>query len=218
VEGDRGPAPLVSAVTPRSLSVPDARVLPGSPPVGGPGCSGGGPTDTWPACRMPAGGYEDALFEQLKAPSSLHGLAEKVLLARRKCSPVRPRPTHLPTCPLPAAYVDGVRACVLQVAGAHGSAPGSPARRSWPHFSAFALVLYGLKLCCGWRCAIVEPSVRGPSLCVWCCPHAHPSPAQAFCTCSGQVVRGSGGAKNSRQNQEWPKNGVFRCACRAHIH
>ena len=31
---------------------------------------------------MPAGGYEDALFE-LKAPSSLHGLTEKVLLARK---------------------------------------------------------------------------------------------------------------------------------------
>jgi len=31
-----------------------------------------------------------------------------------------------------------------------------------------------------------------------------------------QVARGSAGAKNSRQNQEWPKNGVFRCACRAH--
>ena len=90
------------------------------------------------------------------------------------------------------------------------------ARRSWPHFRAFALVLYGLKLCCGWRCAIVEPSVRGPSMCVWCCPHAHPSPAQAFCTCSGQVARRSGGAENSRQIQEWPKNGVFRCACRAH--
>ena len=109
-----------------------------------------------------------------------------------------------------------MRACVLQVAGAHGSAPGSSARLSWPYFRAFALVLYGLKLCCGWRCAIVEPSVRGPSMCVWCCPHAHPSPAQAFCTCSGQVARRSGGAKNLRQIQEWPKNGVFRCACRAH--
>ena len=43
---------------------------------------------------------------ELKAPSSLHGLAEKVLLARKNCSPVRPRPTHLPACPLPAAYVD----------------------------------------------------------------------------------------------------------------
>ena len=53
-------------------------------------------------------------------------------------------------------------------------------------------------------------------MCVWCCPHAHPSPAQAFCTCSGQVARRSGGAENSRQIQEWPKNGVFRCACRAH--
>ena len=31
-----------------------------------------------------------------------------------------------------------------------------------------------------------------------------------------QVARGSAGAKKSRQNQEWPKNGVFRCACRAH--
>ena len=146
--------------TPRTLPIPAARVLPGPPPLGGPGCSGGGPTDTWPACRMPAGGYEDALFE-LKAPSSLHGLAKKVLLARRKSSPVRPRPTHLPACPLPAAYVDGVHACALQVAGAHGIAPGSPARRAWPRFSDFALVLYGLKLRCG-RCAVAEPCVRGP--------------------------------------------------------
>ena len=116
----------------RSDSCRSSRTTSLPSPMGDPGCSGGGPTETWPACRMPAGGYEDALFE-LKAPSSLHGLAEKVLLAQRKCSPVRPRPTHLPACPLPAAYVDGVRACVLQVAGAHGSA-SSPARRAWPHF------------------------------------------------------------------------------------
>ena len=100
-------APLVSAVILRTLLIPAARVLPRITPRGRPWllwwC--GGPTDTWPACRMPAGGYEDALFE-LKAPSSLHGLAEKVLLARKNCSPVRPRPTHLPACPLPAAYVD----------------------------------------------------------------------------------------------------------------
>ena len=68
------PARSDSCRSPRTTSLPS--------PMGGPGCSGGGPTDTWPACRMPAGGYEDALFE-LKAPSSLHGLAEKVLLEPR---------------------------------------------------------------------------------------------------------------------------------------
>ena len=77
-------------------------------PVGGPGCSGGAVAQLTrgpPAECLQVDMRTRSSFE-LKAPSSLHGLAEKVLLARKNCSPVRPRPTHLPACPLPAAYVD----------------------------------------------------------------------------------------------------------------
>ena len=165
-------APLVSAVTPRTLSVPDARVLPDHP-RGRPWllwwC--GGPTDTWPACRMPAGGYEDALFE-LKAPSSLHGLAEKVLLARRKSSPVRPRPTHLPACPLPAAYVDlCVFVCCRLLARTELRARRHVEHGRIPAPSRTSSTALGFAAARG----VQSPNrVFAPSSCVCCCPHAHP--------------------------------------------
>ena len=152
--------------------IPAARVLPGSVPVaGGPCCSGGGPTDTWPACRMPAGGYEDALFE-LKTPSSLHGLAEKILLARRNCSPVRPRPTHLPACPLPAAYVDlCVFVCCRLLARTELRARRHVEHGRIPAPSRTSSTALGFAAARG----VQSPNrVFAPSSCVCCCPHAHP--------------------------------------------
>ena len=135
------------------------------------GCSGGGPTDTWPACRMPAGGYEDAHFE-LKAPSSLHGLAEKVLLARKNCSPVRPRPTHLPACPLPAAYVDlCVFVCCRLLARTELRARRHVEHGRIPTPSRTSSTALGFAAARG----VQSPNrVFAPSLCVCCCPHAHP--------------------------------------------
>ena len=151
---------------------------------------------------------------ELKAPSSLHGLAEKVLLARKNCSPVRPCPTHLPACPLPAAYVDlCVFVCCRLLAR-------TELRARW-HIEHSRILAPSRSSSTALGCAAAggaqSPNrVFAPSSCAWCCPHANPPPTYTSCTCSGQVARRSGGAKNSRQIQEWPKNGVFRCACRAH--
>ena len=138
---------------------------------------------------------------------------------RSKSGACRSPPTaHLPACPLPAAYVDGVHACALQVAGAHGSA-SSPARRhehgrtSKLSRSSSTRPQASLRLeVCSRRTVCSRPP------CVYAAARMpirfrHELPALAQVQ---QVARGSAGAKNSRQNQEWPKNGVFRCACRAH--
>ena len=138
---------------------------------------------------------------ELKALSSLHGLAEKVLLARKNCSPVRPRPTHLPACPLPAAYVDlCVFVCCRLLARTelrarrhveHGRTSKLSRSSSTRPQASLRLEVCSRRTVCS-RPPCVYAAARMPI------HFRHELPALA----QVQVARGSAGAKNSRQNQE----------------
>ena len=132
---------------PRTLPAPAVPSLPGSPPVVASGCCCGSLPDV-AACRLPADGCKDALFE-LTAPDR-YGLTKMDTLARNLVR-VAHRPP--PTC---------LRALSQRrmLTGACLYAAGSPARTAErlssphgerPHSVAFVLVLPGFKSRCGWR-------------------------------------------------------------------
>ena len=139
---------------------------------------------------------------ELKAPSSLHGLAEKVLLARKNCSPVRPRPTHLPACPLPAAYVDlCVFVCCRLLARTELRARRHVEHGRIPAPSRTSSTALGFAAARG----VQSPNrVFAPSLCVLYAAARMPIRFrhELSALAQVQVARGSAGAKNSRQNQE----------------
>ena len=210
----RLPGKLRTALAlPRTLPAPAAPSLPGLPPAGASGCWYGSQPDV-AACRLPAGWCKDALFE-LTAPRLLR--PDQDGHPGSKSGAWRPPPTaHLPACPLPAAYVDGVRLCAAgrwrawkcaRLAGTSSIATlwRLRARPLRPQASLRREVRSRRTVC---------PRALLVCMVLPACPYISGISFLHLLRC--KWLEGAQGAKNSRQNQEWPKKGFFRCACRAH--
>ena len=131
---------------------------------------------------MPAGGYEDALFE-LKAPSSLHGLTEKVLLARKIAVWYAHAP---PTCLRALPLQRMLTVCMLVRCRSPARMEVRQARRHVEDGRTSALSRCPLRPQASLRQVRSRRAVcPRPSSYVWCCPHANPPLTHACCICSG---------------------------------